>query len=54
MANPAPPLTHDHTEVKVRQHAVYADVIMMDAKGRFWKFSAASFYFDLKPVEAPQ
>lgn len=47
---PQLPVVYDHAEVKIRPHAVYADVILKDAAGRFWKFSGASFYFDLEQV----
>ena len=50
MSEPKRPVVHDHTEIKVRQHAVYADVILKDADGKFWKFSGAAFYYDMEPV----
>lgn len=53
MAEPKFPLTHDHTEVKIRPHAAYAKVILKDADGKFWQFEGASFYFDMAQVEPP-
>ncbi len=49
---PVKPLVHDHTEVRVKEQAIYAKVVMRDADGNFWSFTGATFYFDMKPEVA--
>ena len=47
------PVTYERTDLKIREHAVYATIILKDANGELWQFEGASFYYDLRPHDPP-
>ncbi len=54
MSHPKAPVVYERTDMKIREHAVYATVVLKDADGKLWSFTGASFYFDLKPLDGDE
>lgn len=44
-------MRHVETDVVFRKTAAYATLTFEDDSGRQWTMTAASFYFDMKPVD---